>query len=183
MVINKVFGITSILELAKMESKEDAMNEYLNKALNQTQELVNWIKFLQIAHDLKTFISLPGETQAYERRREMRFPLPEIYQKYIILKINISGIFVPVILANFSQHGLQFICSQPLEADSVKDCVLVTSQTIGRQVYFKARVRHCAKQNEEYIVGAQIEEISDSASFDFFTSVHDYILEVLIKQE
>lgn len=182
-VINKVFGITSFIELVKQEKQNDKVNEYFNEILKKMQELIDWVKFLQIAHDLKTLISFPDETKIPEKRKEMRFPFPEIYQKYIVLKINISGLFVPVTLINFSQHGLQFKCHEPLDINSVRDCTFLTKHIIEKEVSFKVRVKHCEKHNEEFIIGGLIEEVSDGVSFNFFKSVHDYILEILLKQE
>ncbi len=183
MVINKVFGISSVVEIALKENLKEDIVERLDLALKETQELIDWIKFLQIANDLKTLISASEANREKEQRTEMRFPLPEIYRQYIALKINTFGVYNPVTLLNFSRSGLQFKSLFPLEINSVRECILVTSHIISKEVSFTIITRHCIKDNSGYIIGGQIEKVSDSTSFDFFKNIYDYVIEILQKQQ
>ncbi|MBI4837710.1 MAG: hypothetical protein HY806_00860 [Nitrospirae bacterium] len=183
MVINKVFGISSVVEIALKENLKEDIVERLDLALKETQELIDWIKFLQIANDLKTLISASELNHEAEKRSEMRFPLPEIYKQYLALKINTFGVYNQVTLLNFSRSGLRFKSLFPLETNSVKECILVTSHIISKEVSFNVIIRHCIKDSGGYIVGGQIEKVSDSTSFDFFKSIYDYAIDILRKQQ
>ncbi|MCL4476778.1 MAG: PilZ domain-containing protein [Nitrospirae bacterium] len=182
MVINKVFGISSIIEISMGESAPEKIRENLSHAVRTMDELILWVKFLQIAHDLRELSSLSYESGVHEKRRELRFPLPGIHQKYILMKVKIADSFVPVVIKNFSPHGIQFTCPEPLVPDTVRDCILLSTHGIKKEVSFKVKVRYCTKQGPAFVVGVQTEDISDKVSFNFFKSVHDFIMQIPTKE-
>lgn len=183
MVINKVSGIKEIIEITLADNQHEKITENLTEALKSINELTNWVKFLQIAHDLRLLSSLSYGNKTHEKRKEIRYPLPEIYQKHISLKINVSGSWVPVLLTNFSQRGVQFKCPEPLDSGAVYECVLFTVHRINKAVSFKARIKYCTKHEREFVIGATIEEIADAISFNFFEDVYNFIMEITLQEE
>lgn len=146
-------------------------------ALREMEQLSDWIKYLQIVRDIKIFFSL-SEERIPEKRKETRFPLPEVYQKYIELRVKVKDTSLPVILINFSKKGLQFKCKEHLRLNSLLEFTVHFIRKVKKKVSFKARIKHCAKQKDGLVFGAQIVEISDSITFNFFKCVIDAILEV-----
>lgn len=179
MVLNKVSGILGVVELTLEENKSEKVARNLEKAAESIHELVNWVKFLQIAHDLR-MISLQSEkTVAHENRKDTRYPLPEIYRKYLAMKINIAGSFEEVIIKNISRQGVQFSSPGQLDINSVIDCVLYSTLIIERKVCFRVKIKYCARKDGELITGAKIEEMPDNIDFDFFNNVFEFIKESL----
>ncbi|MGD0887375.1 MAG: PilZ domain-containing protein [Thermodesulfovibrionales bacterium] len=183
MVINKISGILVIVESAAEKNQRDESRQFFDEALRNMRELLNWVKFLQVAHDLRVPSLLAYETNVPEKRKQTRYPLPEVYHKYIVMKINISGSFVSVLLTNFSQGGMQFKSPEPLDIDAIKECLLHTTHMAEKEAFFTVRIKYCANHNGEYLIGAEIEEISDSITFDFFNNVYDFMVEMMMKAE
>ena len=187
MVINKVSGIKLLIEeLALAESGRDELKEKLAIALKNIDELTNWVKFLQIVHDLRLLGSLSPADNPSEKRKESRYPLPAAYQNYLRLKIHAGASWTPAHLLNFSRYGMQFRYACPLDLNEVHQCVLSTARSFRNAVSFKARVSNCRRQNEEFIIGATIEEVEDSGIFNFFESAYNLVMEIcrdLAKQE
>jgi hypothetical protein len=182
MVINKVFGISSVIEMSREESAPEKIREALSQAVRTVDELITWVKYLQIAHDLRELSSLSYESGVDEKRTEVRFPLPGIHQNYVGMKVKIVDSFVPVTIANFSPHGIQFTCPEPLVPDTVRDCILLSPQGTGREVFFRVKVKYCVRRGSECLVGVRTEDISDKVSFNFFKSVHDFIMQIPRKE-
>lgn len=180
MIINKLSGILAVMEHAASDQSYN-VGEFACMALKNVRELIDWVKFLQISHDLRVPGSLAYEAKESEKRREMRYPLPELYRKYIIVEIDIAGSLRQVKLSDFSRHGIQFRCSQRLETGSLTNGVLRSAGSVGREVAFKVRIRHCTSYGGEYIAGGNLEAVSDNTIFDFFKSVHDFIWEAIMK--
>jgi hypothetical protein len=183
MVINKISGILAIVESEAEKNQRDETRQFFDEALRNIRELINWVKFLQIAHDLRVPSLLAYETKIPEKRKQTRYPLPEVYRKYVVMKINIAGSFVPVLLTNFSQHGMQFKSPEPLAIESIRECALLATHIAEKEVIFKVRIKYCARDNGEYSIGAEIEEISDSITFDFFNNVYDVMVEMVMNSE
>lgn len=183
MVLNKVSGIMAVIELTLAEEDRQRISENLVRALSSIEELVNWVKFLQISHDLRAMSSLihpEGQVKGGKSaRKEMRFPLPEAYHKYIAMEIDISGTFVQVSLVNFSRRGIQFLSGEPVPVDSRKDCRLCARHGVRKEVTFRLHVRHAKRHQDAYIIGGLTEEISDNTAFDFFESIYELIRNAL----
>lgn len=113
-----------------------------------------------------------------ERRKETRYPVPEIYRQYIIFKLKKNDVFIQVALLDFSRHGIRLKSPFPIENNSILGCLISVPASLKREVEFKARVRHCIADDtsSDFIIGAEIEEIPDNLWFHVFEKVHDFIL-------
>ncbi|TAL27340.1 MAG: HAD family hydrolase [Nitrospirae bacterium] len=132
-----------------------------------------------IIDDIKQLIRLIGDDMnMQERRKETRYPVPEIYRHYIILKIkNKAGDFIHVPLLDFSRHGVRLKSPVSIETNSIIECLISVPASLDKEVEFKARVKHCIadEASPDFIVGAEIEEIPDKLWFHVFEKVHDFI--------
>jgi hypothetical protein len=110
-------------------------------------------------------------------RREQRYPVTAVYQRYVSLKVKIDDVFVPVILHNFSGNGVLFESSVPFEIGSHADCAISISQSLSREISFAIRVKRCQTKSNTFLVGAVIETVADATWFRVFKEVHDYIVQ------
>lgn len=113
-----------------------------------------------------------------ERRKETRYPVPEIYRQYIIFKLKKNDVFIQVALLDFSRHGIRLKSPFPIENNSILGCLISVPASLKKEVEFKVRVRHCIADDtsSDFIIGAEIEEIPDKLWFHVFEKVHDFIL-------
>lgn len=180
MILNKVAVTSMLLESVIQGNSESNGSKEAEVALKSLDELTGWIKFLQMAHDLRETIGIFNENRIAEKRKEMRYPLPEIYQKYIGLSIHVHGSVISVQLLNFSQSGMQFKSPEDLAVGSVIEGIFFTERhPIKKGVSFIAVVRHCSKLDEGFNVGVQITAVQDDSTLDFFMDVHDFIVMAL----
>ncbi len=183
MIINKVCCIKDVLDMAVKENRSNDLSDILKQASDNINELIDWVKFLQIAHDHRDLISMLSETNTtHERRREKRYPLSEKYQKYITVRINTSGTPVAVFIIDFSMHGVKFKSPVSFDVDSIKEGTLSSSYHLSKEVSFKVKIRYCAEHNGEFTLGGQIVEIADNMHTDFFKKVHEFIIEMLVQK-
>lgn len=173
-LINKAFGTTEILEQLIRECNDKKLSAFLREALRGPYELINWIKYLQIARDLKLTsqtVKDPGE----ERRKEMRYPLPRTLQRYISLIIDADGKMLEGIITNMSQGGIQFITPEPLKSGTLYNIKISSTRAAKRELFLKIKLIYCQKGNNNFISGAQVLEMADELSFNFFKNVIDLI--------
>lgn len=111
-----------------------------------------------------------------ERRKEQRHSLPDIYHKYVDLKVRVGKEFVPVTLLDFSRNGIRTKGYLDLAEGSLEEFIISAPRSITKEVGFKARVRYCFSDNNAYVMGAEIEEVDDEVWFRIFEKVHDFIL-------
>ncbi len=115
----------------------------------------------------------------YDRRKEIRYPVPEIYRNYIIFKIRdgSSNNFIQAVLLDFSRHGIKLKSPIRIDYDSSLECLISVPASFTKEIGFKARVRHCIADDtaSDFIVGAEIIEIPDELWFKVFEKVHDFI--------
>jgi hypothetical protein len=72
-----------------------------------------------------------------ERRKGERHIVPEIYRKYIILKVRKgSGEFVPMELLDFSPRGIRIRSSYGLLLDSAIECLISAPRSITKEIPF-----------------------------------------------
>lgn len=174
MVLNKVFAVSLCIEPVLNDSNEEMNRLYLNQAMHALNELTNWIKYLQVVKDIRLLAAV-SEDRLSDRRRESRYPLPEIYHRHLKFLVAVSDIGIPARLVNFSRHGLSFVIADELSVDALHRCMISTAQTIKKETSFTIRVRHCAGHADGFLVGAEIEDVSDGQSFDFFENIVSYI--------
>jgi hypothetical protein len=111
-----------------------------------------------------------------ERRREERFSVPDVYSRYITLKVKVGEEFVPAVLGNFSRHGILFESPAPFEQGARTQCIIAVSLLLSREISIGINVRYCYSHEKGHIIGAYIEDISDEVWFDVFVGVHDFIV-------
>jgi hypothetical protein len=115
-----------------------------------------------------------------ERRKGERHIVPEIYRKYIILKVRKgSGDFVPMELLDFSPRGIRMRSSCGLSLDSAIECLISAPKSITKEIPFVGKIKYCIQDESEghYLIGAEIIETSDRQGFEIFSEVHDFIKE------
>lgn len=112
-----------------------------------------------------------------EKRRDVRFGVPDKCQRYLSLHIKADGSHIPAVLANFSRNGILFESSVPMETGATTECILSLSLLINRVISFRIQVRYCYKNDSSYIIGAEIDRITDHTWFDFFEEIYDFIVE------
>ncbi len=115
-----------------------------------------------------------------ERREEQRHVVPEIYRKYITLKVRgASGKFVPVKLLDFSPKGIRMKGSYEIPVDSAIECLISAPKSITKEIPFVGEIKYCIQDEigGDYLIGAEIIETSDRLGFEIFAEVHDFIKE------
>jgi hypothetical protein len=176
MIVNNAYGISSILEMTKAETRPDVMADNLREALLITKELINWVKYLQMTRDLRQMVRLSFDRA--DERRETRYPLPEVFREFIVLEVITHAGTIAAVLSNFSMSGIQFQFPRPVEADTDLECHLRTKHMVGKEVRFTATSKYCKAHDDAFLVGAQIGDVSDASDFDFFRNVFDFIMDV-----
>jgi hypothetical protein len=115
-----------------------------------------------------------------ERREEKRHVVPELYRKYITLKVREdTGEYVPVKLLDFSPRGIRMKSSYEIPVDSAIECLISAPKSITKEVPFIGEIKYCIQDEFEgdYVIGAEIIETSDRLGFEIFSEVHDFIKE------
>ncbi len=179
LVINKTTGITMMLELSLSGKKVYEEGEAIRKAFASTNELSNWIKYLQMVGDMKELHSLVLDSDQNEKRGEIRYPMPEVQADKVGMALaDTEGQgFLRVI--NFSQSGVRFISPAPYEVGDVIESHLVSSGgSWVDTVVLKAEVRNCLGSEGIYPVGARVCEVSGKDTFNFFGNMHSLMLGV-----
>jgi len=115
-----------------------------------------------------------------ERRKVERYVVPEIYRKYILLKVRkASGEFVPMELLDFSPKGIRMKSSYGISVDSAVECLISAPKSITKEIPFVGKIKYCIQDELEgdYLMGAEIIETSDRPGFEIFSEVHGFIKE------
>ena len=115
-----------------------------------------------------------------ERRKEVRYGVPDIYQNYVTFKIKKdSNEFVPGKLIDFSLHGIQIKNSTPLATGSTIECLISIPKSLSKEIPFSARINYCIQDelDEDYLMGAEIINTDDRLWLVIFSKVHDFINE------
>ena len=115
-----------------------------------------------------------------ERRKGERYVVPEIYRKYITLKVRkASGEFVPMELLDFSPKGIRMRSPHGLSVDLAIECLISAPKSITKEIPFIGKIKYCIQEElgGDYLMGAEIIETSDRLGFEIFSEVHDFIRE------
>jgi hypothetical protein len=115
-----------------------------------------------------------------ERREGKRHVVPEMYRKYIILKVREStGEYVPVTLLDFSPKGIRMKSSYEIPVDSEIECYISAPKSITKEIPFVAEIKYCIQDefDGDYLIGAEVVDTSDRFGFKIFLEVHDFIKE------
>jgi hypothetical protein len=178
-VINKTAGISMFLGMSLKQSGAGAGDEYVRESISASNELSNWIKYLQLAGNLRELSSLVLDANPGEKRTEIRYPLPEAHSIHIAAHVGLPGYNMPVAVAvtNFSQSGVQLKCPEPLETGTRVDGRVFPALYEDRETPFGAVIKYCAKHEGGHLVGARVVEVSGGTTFNFFNSIYRCITE------
>jgi hypothetical protein len=113
-----------------------------------------------------------------ERRKGERHVVPEIYRKYITLKVRKgSSEFVPMELLDFSPKGIRIRSPYELSVDFPIECLISAPKSITKEIPFVGKIKYCIQDEVEgdYLMGVEIIETSDRLGFEIFSEVHDFI--------
>ncbi len=182
MVINKTFGIALTLNHALGKDDVNDVKRFVRMALDNSHELANWVNYLQMAKDLREIFFI--ERESNEKRREIRYPLPDDYRKYITITTEINGSMLTMELINFSKRGFQALSPALLKEGTVHTFTLITEHSMKKHLTLNATIRYCgAEKDNGYLIGAEIEKVSDSPDFNFFNNVFGFIEELWLTGE
>jgi hypothetical protein len=127
--------------------------------------------------DLQTLSSLVLDADSAEKRTEVRYPLPPEF----VGKINVLfSDMIEAKITNFSQSGMQITTNKQVERGDVLTCNLSEDISEGLKNPFKARVQYAVPSNDSYICGMRIVEMQGSDIFNFFSLVHQLMLDIRI---
>jgi hypothetical protein len=119
----------------------------------------------------------PSEKEFIAFRKEPRHAVPELYRKYIDLKVETTQTFEDVVLLDFSRGGILFESRTPFEPESAAACLISIRQSLSQNVAFSIRVKSCREQGSVYLIGAQIDAVGNETWFNIFMEVHDFIVQ------
>jgi hypothetical protein len=182
MLINKAYGLSSLLEMIKAENNSGTTRELIDESVGITEEIINWVKYLQVTRDLKQTIHCALDSAHSNKRKELRYPFPESLRKQITFRAMCEQKMQEVKLVNFSKSGLQFVCNYPLKEGSEVEAEM-TAVTPDKTLRLKAVVKYVMEQEESYVVGTAIDEVSNSSDFDFFRGVMEFITATVTNME
>ena len=173
MLINKAYGLAALLEMIKDEDLPGSAAELIDESVGITDEIINWIKYLQVTRDLKRTIHTALESQD-SNRSEPRYPFPPMLGEVIVLRVGCEEELREARLVNFSRHGLQFACEHKVPVGRPFVGELKAGQ-VDKHLTFKAVVKYFNEGLEHNVVGAAIEEVSNQSDLNFFRSVLEFI--------
>ena len=114
-----------------------------------------------------------------EKRREPRYPIPEMYQKHVRLKIKKGhDEFIPAKVLNVSLGGIKIGGDQiKLRVGSVIDCLIFIPKFLPGEAHFSARVQYRIEENgrKYYFIGAETVQSSQESWVKIFFRVYDFI--------
>jgi hypothetical protein len=176
MVVNHTYGILSILDMLRAEKDREVVDEYLDEARTISNELINWVKYLQVTQDIRNLINRMNEVEN-DQRSEIRYPFPDQFRELISLGVDGPGDTYNAAIINFSHSGIRFRYKGPPPGQERLRCSLSSDPRIGKEVSLVCEVRYFAEYEGEMVIGASITEVSDSAEFDFFKNVLEFMNE------
>lgn len=111
------------------------------------------------------------------RRLEKRYEVPDVYQRYIQLRVKAGNVFVPAVLSNFSRHGILFESTAPFDVNTLTECIISLPRLLSHDISFGIAVKYCNKKEQPFIIGAVIDTIADATWFNVFVEIHDFIVQ------
>ena len=151
-----------------------------------SNELINWVKYLQVTHDIRntegrTSASCVGKPRT--KRQEMRYNFPNWFKDFITLRVDGPMDPVSAEITNFSQSGIQFKYTGSPPSDAALACTLLSNDLMGKKVNPLCEVKYFVELEGEMVIGAQVVEVSDSSEFNFFMNISNFMNEILSIRE
>lgn len=174
MVINKTTAVSMSLGMSLRDSNPEKKEEKVKRAIYSSNELSNWIKYLQLVGDLRELSSLVLDSDTQEKRTEIRYPMSIAADNIMIHTNGYSGRII-----NFSQSGVLFISDKPMKLDDSFDASLVLNTPLGKKIPFKFKARHQNKLPDgTYATGCLIKEVYGNTLFNFFNEVYHLMIDI-----
>ena len=118
-------------------------------------------------------------TPVIEKRKEPRYAIPKMYQKFITLKIKKGDDeFIPAKVLDVSLSGIKIGGDQiKLGVGSVIDCSIYIPKFLPGEAHFSAKIQYCMEDKEHryYFIGAETIQGSHESWVKIFFRVHDLI--------
>lgn len=182
LVINKTTAISMLLGYHLSPGEKNNEDEMVRAAFASTNELSNWIKYLQMVGDMRELHSLVLDSDRNEKRSEIRYPLPDAHAHRVGIAMAEAEGQGFLKLINYSQSGVRFVSPVALEEGGELQFHIVSKGgNWADPVSFKAEVRNCWGSGGNFQVGARVGEISGKDAFNFFLNIHSLILGVGIR--
>jgi hypothetical protein len=115
-----------------------------------------------------------------ERRKEKRHNIPEIYRKYVTLKIRKDAVELLLVdLLDFSPDGIKIRHPSQLPVDSAVEWIISIPKSLSKEIPFVARIKYCIQEegDDNYLIGAEIIESGKNLWLEIFSKTHDFIKE------
>ena len=114
-----------------------------------------------------------------EKRKEPRYPIAEMYHKFIRLKIKKGPAeTIPAKVLNVSLSGLKIGGDEvKLRIGSVIECSIYIPKVLPEEAHFSAKVRYCTEEKGQkcYLLGIETVQSSQEPWVKIFFRVHDFI--------
>lgn len=174
MVINKTAGITMTLDFLMMESDPQMLKEGIHDSIRAANELANWIKYMQLVQDLRQMSSLVLDSDQREKRKEIRYPVPERFES-LKVRVVFDGAESEGKLENFSSSGLRFTSNKPIKPGTRMQVIVIGASS---SVSLAAEARYCGDPGKpKFAIGALIEPDPCGGSVNFFNDAYRLLME------
>ena len=114
-----------------------------------------------------------------EKRKDPRYAIPRMYQKFITLKIKKGPAeAIPAKVLDVSLGGLKIGGDQvKLKVGSVIDCSIFVPKVLPGEAHFSAKVQYCMedKGRKYYFIGCETVQSSLESWVKISFRVHDFI--------
>jgi phosphoglycolate phosphatase len=123
---------------------------------------------------------LTTHSSMLERRRKERYAVPEVFRKYIKMKVRIADEMFQVSLLDFSENGFRMLSPVPFDVGSVRECSVSAPRSLNKEIALKARISHCSEaagNAQVFIAGAEIITVESELWFRIFKNTLQFITE------
>jgi hypothetical protein len=114
-----------------------------------------------------------------DRREERRYPLSDIYSKYVSCKLFISGSHcLDAQLLEFSMNGLKLQSPVHKEMNSEIDCIISLPKLYPKDLRTRIKIKYVEPAEDEggdYILGAMIIDTDKSYLTRVFTKIIEFV--------
>lgn len=176
MVINKTTSMGMLLRGALESDDLEFVRDTIRESMNNSTELSNWVRYLQIVPDLQNLSTLVLDADSEERRTEIRYPLPEDKRPFINVLLGDGKSEGE--LVNFSQSGLQVLSTEPFDKGMVLDCQLTARISAAHAISFRAAVMYAVPAGDAHIMGMRVMDVQGGNVFNIFGTVHQLMVDV-----
>ncbi len=180
MVINKITGVSALLQLLLKNETSPENLKLIEKAETEIKGLVDWIRFLELAGDIREFIKARPEERPDEKRSEPRFPLTDTLRGIIKMSVQVEDENRDVEIINISNRGILFRSGREFNpGERILSTLKFLKNPIKERVFYLT-VRHSTKKGEYFLTGAEVDR-EEATSFSIFQSIYEYVEEMVFQ--